>query len=132
MPALTNDPGRCEVMNLRYGPRGHGPYLIRQEGYAPGGTDFTPQRFILLKKGCWMRNLVFGMLTEPEQERNVLHDLGEVVRLLDSIASMPVVVEGALPVGVDEAEILRQFEQCTHRILRGMQSCSVTQVPQSM
>ena len=129
MPALTNDPGRCEVINLCYGPRGHGPYLVRQDGYAPGGTDFTPQRHILLRDGSWMRNLVFGMMSEAEQERNVLHDLAEVVHLLDSIACRPVVVEGHLPVGVDEAEVLRRFEQCTHRILRGMDSCSVTPLP---
>lgn len=128
MAALSNDPARCEVMNLQYGPRGHGPYLVRQEGYVPGATDFRTHRFILLKDGRWIRNLLFAMMPEAEQEKNVLQDLGEVARLLDSIASRPVVAENALPASVNEAEVLRQFELCTHRILRGVRQCSITRL----
>ena len=47
MAALSNDPARCELMNLGYEAQGHGPYLVRQEGYPPGSSDFRPQHFLL-------------------------------------------------------------------------------------
>jgi hypothetical protein len=125
MAALCNDPARCEVMNLGWATGGHGPYLVRQEGYEPGSSTFKPQRFILQKDGRWLLNLAFVMLPEAVQEAQLFHSMSEVVRCLDSLAEAPVRIDSALPAGASEAEILRQFEQCTHRILRGMRSCVV-------
>ena len=68
MAALSNDPARCEVMNLGWGTGGHGPYLVRQEGYELGSSTFKMQRFILQKDGRWLLNLAFVMLPEAEQE----------------------------------------------------------------
>ncbi|MBK8094027.1 MAG: hypothetical protein IPK32_19175 [Verrucomicrobiaceae bacterium] len=62
MPVLCNDADRCEVMNLAWGPNGHGPYLVRQEGYEPGSSQFKPQRFIL-QKGCDATDISGGMLS---------------------------------------------------------------------
>lgn len=123
MPALTNDPARCEVMNLGWGPRGHGPYLVRQEGYVPGGNDLRPQRFILQKEGRWLLNLAFVLLPEAEQERQLFHTLTEVLMCLDGLSGRPVRAEAALPPGISEAEILAQFESCTRRLLRGLREC---------
>lgn len=122
---LSNDPERCEVMNLGYGPRGHGPYLVRQEGYPPGGTDFRPQRFILQKDGRWLLNLAFVLMPEPEQEKQLFHDLTEVLRFLDARGNQPVQADASLPPGADPAQIMAQFESCTHRILQGMRNSSV-------
>lgn len=124
MPAISNDIQRCEVMNLAWASDGHGPYLIRQEGYPPSSTDFKPQRYLLQKDGRWLLNLAFGLLSEAEQEAQLFHSLKEVLLLLDRIASHPVRIDQALPPHIQSDEILRQFEQCTHRILRGMRDCT--------
>ena len=124
MPALCNDAARCEVMNLAWAPGGHGPYLVRQEGYLPESTDFRPQRFLLQKDGRWLLNLAFVMLPEAEQEAQLFHSLTEVIKHLDAIASQPVEADASLPDNVSEAEIMTHFESCTHRILRGMRACS--------
>ena len=126
MPALSNDPARCEVMNLGWGPKGHGPYLVRQEGHAPGSVDFRPQRFILLKDGRWLINLAFVMLSEADQVAQLFHHLTDVLVFLDSLSDKPVVADAALPPDTSAEEIMTHFEQCTHRILRGMRSCMVT------
>ena len=124
MPALSNDPARSEVMNLAWGPNRHGPYLVRQEGYEPGSSTFKMQRFILQKDGRWLLNLAFVMLPEAEQEAQLFHSLTEVLKLLDELGSKPVRASADLPAGANAEEILAHFEQCTHRILRGMRTCS--------
>lgn len=126
MPALSNDPARCEVMNLAWGSNGHGPYLVRQEGYEPGSSTFKMQRFILQKDGRWLLNLAFVMLPEAEQEALLFHSLPEVLLLFDDLSAKPVRADASLPAGANADEILAHFEQCTHRILRGMRSCSAT------
>ena len=124
MAALCNDPARCEVLNLAWGSNGHGPYLVRQEGYEPGSSNFIMQRFILQKDGRWLLNLAFVMLPEAEQEAQLFHSLTEVLKLLDELGSKPVRASADLPAGANAEEILAHFEQCTHRILRGMRTCS--------
>ncbi len=124
MPALSNDPARCEVMNLAWGTNGHGPYLVRQEGYEPGSSTFKMQRFILQKDGRWLLNLAFVMLPEAEQEAQLFHSLTEVLQMFESLSSRPVSAHAHLPAGANADEILAHFEQCTHRILRGMRTCS--------
>lgn len=126
MAALSNDPARCEVMNLGYGPQGHGPYLVRQEGYEPGSCTFKPQRFVLQKDGRWLINLAFVMLPEPEQEKQLFHRLTDVLIFLDGLSDKPVQADGKLPPGSNADEIMAHFEQCARRILRGMRSCTVT------
>jgi hypothetical protein len=89
MSALCNDPARCEVMNLAWGANGHGPYLVRQEGYEPGSSTFKMQRFILQKDGHWLLNLAFVMLTEAEQEAQLFHSLTEVLQIFESLRPPP-------------------------------------------
>ena len=48
-----------------------------------------------------------------------------VLILLDDITSKSVRADASLPAGAGADEILAHFEQCTHRILRGMRSCAV-------
>lgn len=124
MPALSNDAARCEVMNLAWGPGGHGPYLVRQEGYEPGSSTFKMHRFVLQKDGRWLLNLAFVMLPETEQEAQLFHSLKDVLVLLDQIAGQPVRADAMLPPNTSADEVMAHFEQCTHRILRGMRTCS--------
>jgi hypothetical protein len=125
MAALSNEPARCEVMNLAWSPNGHGPYLIRQEGYEPGSSTFKMQRFILQKDGRLLLNLAFVMLPEAEQENQLFHSLTEVMVFLDGLSDKPVQAEEKLPPGTNADEIMAHFEQCAHRILRGMRTCTV-------
>jgi hypothetical protein len=125
MPVLTNDPACCEVMNLGWAHGGHGPYLVRQEGYAPGSTDFHPQRFILQKDGRWLINLAFVMLPEVAQEKQLFQSQTEVLLFLDELSGKPVVADAQWPSGMKSEEIMDHFEQCANRLLRGMRNCTV-------
>jgi hypothetical protein len=125
MPVLTNDPGRCEVLNLSWAHAGQGPYLVRQEGYAPDSTDFRSQRFILQKDGRWLINLAFVMLPEAEQEKQLFHSQTEVLLFLDERSGKPVLADAKLPPGIRPEEIMVHFEQCSNRLLRGMRNCTV-------
>jgi len=127
MAALTNDPARCEVMNLGWGHQGHGPYLVRQEGYAPGSSDLRPQHFLLQRDGRWLLNLVFAALPEAEQERQLFRDLGELSAFLDSLAASEVLADASLPSGANHEELLQRFESCTHRILQGIRNSTSEQ-----
>lgn len=128
MAALSNDPARCELMNLGYEAQGHGPYLVRQEGYPPGSSDFRPQHFLLQRDGRWLLNFAFVMLPEAEQEAQLFHSMNEVLVFLDKLTAKPVVADGKMPEGACSTEIMNHFEQCTRRILRGMRNCSVTRI----
>lgn len=123
MAGLSNDPARCEVMNLGWAAGGHGPYLVRQEGRVPGSSDLRQGHFILQQDGRWLLNLLFAMLPEVEQEKQLFHSLAEVAVRLDRLSSEPLAVDATLPVGVDVDDLWRKFETCTHRILTGMRSC---------
>ena len=125
MSALCNDPARCEVMNLGYGPQGHGPYLVRQEGYEPDSSTFKPQRFILQKDGRWLINLAFVMLPEVAQEKQLFQSQTEVLLFLDELSGKPVVADAQWPSGMKSEEIMDHFEQCANRLLRGMRNCTV-------
>ena len=118
MPALSNDFDRCEVINLAQDPQGRGPYLVRQEGYPPGSTDFISKRFLLQKDGRWLLNFAFVMLPEAEQEAQMFHSLKDVLTLLDELSTKPVQADDTLPEGVSAEVILSRFEMCTHRIFQ--------------
>lgn len=129
MGALSNDPARCELMNLGWGHQGHGPYLVRQEGYPPGSADMRPQWFILQRDGRWLLNFAFAMLAEEEQERQLFHSLSDLLVFLDQHSAAPVTADAALPANSKPDEIMAHFENCTHRILQGIRNCSVTAIP---
>lgn len=125
MPALSNDPARCEVLNLGYGPGGHGPWLVRQEGYPPESVTLRRDYYILQRDGTWLLNLAYVMLPEPEQEKQLFHSMSEISRFLEHLAAQPLSCAGSIPAGHTAAEILEHFEQCTHRILQGMKEGQV-------
>jgi hypothetical protein len=60
------------------------------------------------------------MLPEAGQEAQLFHSLGELSGFIDRLAGSPVRADATLPEGSDPEDILRHFESCTHRILRGM------------
>ncbi len=123
MAVIANDRARFEVLNLGWAPSGHGPYLVRQRGYAPGDPRMQDGNFVLLRNGKWVLNLLFALLPEKEQEDHLFHSLAELSIFLDAQTARPVVVEFQLPAGVEAAELIQRFETCTHRILRGLRTC---------
>lgn len=125
MPALTNDPARCELLNLGWGQGGHGPYLVRQEGHAPGSGSSRTDFFILQKDGRWLINLAFVMLPEAEQEAQLFHSPAEVILCLQDLCIKPVQADDSMPTGARAAEVMTRFENCANRILRGMRSGSI-------
>lgn len=129
MSALSNDPALCEVIDLGWGPTGHGPYLVRQEGYVPGSTHFKRQPFVLQKSGVWLINLAFVMLPEAEQKKQLFHTLSEVMLCFEAISTKPVQADDQLPEGSSAEEVMRHFESCTNRILRGLRDGTI--VPSS-
>ncbi len=128
MAAIGNDPARCEVLNLGWAENGHGPYLVRQEGHAPGSSDLQPRHFILQKDGRWLLNLAFVMLPDGEQERQLFTSLPEAAAFLDTRSDVPPVVDDSLPPGADLDEIMRRFEHCANRLLRGMRDGRVIRI----
>ena len=72
------------------------------------------------------------MLPEVEQEGQLFHSLKEVLMLLNQIAGQPVQTDCALPAETSAEEIMIHFEQCTHRILRGMRTCSTQPLPDQL
>lgn len=122
MAAVANDRARFEVLNLGWASSGHGPYLVRQRGYAPGDPQMQDGNFVLLKKGNWVLNLLFALLPEKEQEEHLFHSLAELGIFLDAQTARPVVVDNQLPAGMEAAELIQRFETCTNRILRGLRT----------
>ena len=111
MPALTNNYQSCELLNLGYGPGGRGPFLIRQEGSAPGSTTFQQERFLLRKDGTWVINLAVFTLSEKEQAQFLYDSSADALSVLDSLRGDPV-VESAIPEGKSMEE-LRAAAQTT-------------------
>lgn len=120
MSALSNDPALCDVIDLCWEAGGHGPYLVRQEGYVPGSTHFRQQHFVLQKSGLWLINLAFVMLPEAEQEKQLFRSLSELISCFEAISAKPARADDKIPNGLSGDEIMSHFESCTNRILRGI------------
>ncbi|MBL9115445.1 MAG: hypothetical protein JNJ83_10605 [Verrucomicrobiaceae bacterium] len=120
--ALSNYPDRCEVIDLAWNTKGHGPYLVRQHGYSAIGSDFVTQPYILQKDGTWLLNLAFALLPEKYQEKQLFQSLAEVIVFFEKLCTEPVKVDAHLPPNADPAQVLANFERCTHRILMGLRN----------
>jgi hypothetical protein len=97
MATLTNNFRHCELLNLGYGPRGRGPFVVRQDGSAPGSMTLRQDRFLLRKDGTWVLNLAVFVLSEKEKEDFLYATSADIVKLLDELTGPPVVEEGLPP-----------------------------------
>lgn len=118
VPLLSHHPDRFQLVNLRLQKDGKGPYMIRQEGYAPGSTSMANHRFFLLKDGTWLLNYAFFMLDEKEQETHFLADLEEVFETVDQLAGKSVVAQEKLPEGATKESIMQAVRQTGSRVLQ--------------
>ena len=104
MATLTNHYVSCKLLNLGYGPKGRGPFVVRQEGTPPGSTTFEVDPFLLRKDGTWVINLAVFALSDKEKEEFFFPTSAEAIALLEGLVGDPV-VESALPSGKSRAEL---------------------------
>ena len=96
MPTLTNHFRSCDLLNLGYGPGGRGPFVVRQEGSAPGSMTLRQERFLLRKDGTWVINLAVFALSEKDKEQFLFATSAEAMTLLGELSGIPV-VDDTLP-----------------------------------
>ncbi len=104
MAALTNSHHNCELLNLGHGPKGRGPFIVRQEGTPPRSTTFQPDRYLLRKYGTWVLNLAVFALADKDKDQFLYSTSAEAMMLLDSLIGEPL-VEASLPPGKSVEEL---------------------------
>jgi len=109
MSKITNSFHQCELLNIGLGPNGRGPFLVRQEGYLPGSTTFTTERYLLRHDGTWVLNLAVFALPDAEKEKFFFQTSAEAMHVLDGLSGEPV-LETALPPNVSRAELMAAAE----------------------
>ncbi|MFM2243308.1 MAG: hypothetical protein RLZ97_2163 [Verrucomicrobiota bacterium] len=121
---LSHDPSRLTLLNLRFHPGQKGPYIIRQDGYAPGSTDLKVHRFFLLRDGSWIRNHRFYLLESAEQRQHLLNDIAEAMDLIDSLAGQPVRADDSLPPGITPEEIIQRMQSIKDHLIHDLQNAT--------
>ena len=111
MATITNNYNQCQLLNLGHGPKGRGPFVVRQQGTAPGSLTFHEESFLLRKDGTWVINLAVFALPEKDKENFFFPTSAEAIQLLDSLVGEPL-IESALPQGTS-VEQLRAAAQST-------------------
>jgi hypothetical protein len=104
MAALTNSFHNCELLNLGYGPKGRGPFIVRQTGASPGSTTFDADAFLLRRDGTWVLNLAVFALSEKDKENFFYETSAEVMQTLESLTGEPIVQAG-IPEGKSREEL---------------------------
>lgn len=109
MGKISNHYEKCQLLNLGYGPKGRGPFVIRQDAYLPASESLKEDRFLLRKDGTWVLNLAVFALPEKEKEQFLYENTAEAVKMLQELPGVPVVEDG-LPEGKSRAELARAAE----------------------
>ena len=109
MPTLSNSYDRCQLLNLGVGLQGRGPYLIRQQGSAPGSITLTQDRFFLRKDGTWVLSLAVYILTDEEKEQFLYTSSADATERLSTLSGDPV-VEATVPTDKSPEELMRAAE----------------------
>lgn len=111
MPTLTNSYDNCQLLNVGDGPQGRGPFLIRQQGSAPGSMTLDQNRYFLRKDGIWVLSLAVYILSDAEQEKGFLYPTStDAMNQLSSLTGDPVVDE-TLPPDKSAEELMRAAEK---------------------
>lgn len=100
---------------------GHGPFVISQEGSAPGDLKFRSYQFLLTRENTWLP--LFAFVKLPVEERRglcIFAGVGDVMAQLATLLGPPVLdarhVAEALNVSLpDEAEILQAMDEAKGR-----------------
>ena len=118
MPVLTNFADHCDLVNLGLSSGGHGPYILRQSGNAPGSMTLQQDNFLLRKDGTWVLNITVFSLPEKEiGEKFLFRDIPELISMIDELSSKPLVVEDNLPAGKSRAEITAALQSAASNLI---------------
>jgi hypothetical protein len=104
MATLTNSYQHCELLNLGYGPKGRGPFIVRQTGTPSGSNTFEADAFLLRRDGTWVLNLAVFALSEKDKEKFFYQTAAEVMQTLESLTGEPIVQAG-IPEGRSREEL---------------------------
>jgi hypothetical protein len=122
MRTITNNLADCELLNLETGTKGRGPFVIRQDGIAPGSMDQQVHRFLLRKDGTWVNSFAVYMLPEAEQQAQfTFESVAEIYALANTLVGKPK-VEAGLPEGKSRSELLAAAESSISRVWSRIQS----------
>jgi len=92
---LTNDYRDCKLVKLDPDdPKT--PFVVMQEGYAPGDPTGRMRLFYLQRDGFWIDEIARSTRPDAEIEDVVFETSGEAIRLLSSLLGKPLIRE--LPV----------------------------------
>jgi hypothetical protein len=100
---------------------GHGPFIISQEGSAPGDLKFRSYEFLLTKQNTWLPLFAFVKLPVDERRALCLYaGIPEIMAQLEELMGPPVLdarhVAEALNISLpDEAEILQALDEARGR-----------------
>jgi hypothetical protein len=128
MRTLTNDYNDCELLNLGYNPNGHGPYVVRQDGAAPGSLRTQEDRFYLRKDGTWVLNVTALTLPEKEQEQFIFQNAAELYATVEDLGGGKPVVEDALPPGKNRAELEAAIETTISKVCSRIREARATRL----
>ena len=104
MATLNNNFQNCEMLNLGYGPKGRGPFVVRQIGTPPGSVTFEKDTYLLRHDGTWVLNIAVFALPEKEQDQFLYQSSAEVMQILDGLPADPMVQSG-MPAGKTREEL---------------------------
>jgi hypothetical protein len=121
MKTLTNNVADCQLLNLETGQNRRGPYVLRQDGVAPGGMHVKTHRFLLRRDGTWVNSLAVYVLPEAEQEAQfTFKTMAEVYALLNTLGGR-VRADATLPEGKSAEELIEAAKSTTSRVWEGIQ-----------
>lgn len=110
MPAISNSYDRCELLNLGFGPQGRGPFLVRQQGSAPGSLTLSQNRYFLRKDGYWVLSLRVYLLSDEDKELHFLYTTtAEATTLISELNGDPQ-VDDTLPEDASPEDLMRAAE----------------------
>jgi hypothetical protein len=128
MRVLTNNYSDCDLLNLGYYSGGRGPYVVRQDGIAPGGSTLRSDRFLLRKDGVWVVNVAVFALPPKEQEENFVFDkVSEVMETLENLYGKPT-AEDKLPEGKSKEELIEMMKTAQSRLWSHMREAKGTKM----
>lgn len=107
---LTNHFSACRLISLSKlkaaaefpGRDSNGPYIIAQEGYAPGDPAMRSGEYLLGRSGAWLGTHWFVRMPVPERRKEFLFaTVAEVMELMEDLPSVARVIT-TKPASVEE------------------------------
>ena len=121
MPTISNDHQRCGLFDLGIAPGGKGPFIIRQEGSAPGSMSLRQDAWLLRRDGVWVLNYVACSTPEEAQTAFLYPTVAEAITALENLSGPPVVQTRPEDDRPPE-EIVAALEATAARLIAAMQA----------